>query len=110
MPRLFRFFRDSLPKLLLQPGNNEFDLGVQETPLGAPMVFIIQEGFGAEFGDGSFDNGHALGRMLYGGHANVGGKHGVTNEIQGEKRLRPGESLRHEDAHGVLSETLHVGE
>ena len=64
----------------------------------------------AEFGDGSFDNGHALGGMLYGGHANVGGKHGVTNEIQGEKRLRTGESLRHGDAHGVLSETLHAPE
>ena len=39
-----------------------------------------------------------------------GGEHGVTNEIQGKKSLRPGETLCHEDAHGMLSEPLHVGE
>ena len=93
-----------------QSGDNEFDLGIQKSPLGVPTVPIIQEGFGTEFGDGSRDNVHTLRGMLHGGHADVGGEHGVTNEIQGKKGLRPGETLRHEDAHGMLSEPLHVGE
>ena len=108
---LIRFiFCGSLPELLPQSGDNEFDLGIQKSPLGVPTVPIIQEGFGTEFGDGSRDNVHTLRGMLHGGHADVGGEHGVTNEIQGKKSLRPGETLRHEDAHGMLSEPLHVGE
>ena len=81
------FFCGSLPELLPQSGNNEFDLGVQKSPLGVPTVPIIQEGFGTELGDGSRDNVHTLRGMPHGGHADVGGEHGVTNEIQGKKRL-----------------------
>ena len=35
------FVCGSLPELLPQSGDNEFDLGIQEPPLGVPMILVV---------------------------------------------------------------------
>ena len=83
--------------------------GIQKSPLGVPTVPIIQEGFGTEFGDGSRDNVHTLRGMLHGGHADVGGEHGVTNEIQGKRASDLAKPCAMRMPMAMLSEPLHVG-